>query len=166
MCVSWTNPLSLLLMLMIFGRAPWLTMALTCCLSLWHRLIRIWHRDTVTSVGWSVPVSSLGSISTTSGNTRFTSGQQIKDIFKGQVCGPHGDEMISGLKGNSYRFLGAVPGSVRGFLLKIWPSSSHQSHPPPTSSWHAGGHFPVEQQWRRWLQSAARQQKIHQIQYV
>lgn len=73
-----TNPLSLLLMLRIFGSAPSLTMALTFCLSLWLRLVRMWHREAVTSLGRSVPVSSLGSIATTSGNTCFTSGRQNK----------------------------------------------------------------------------------------
>lgn len=88
-CVINTNPLSLLLMLRIFGSAPSLTMALTFCLSLWLRLVRMWHREAVTSLGRSVPVSSLGSIATTSGNTCFTSGQQNKRQNRKceQLCG-------------------------------------------------------------------------------
>lgn len=72
--VNTTHPLSLLLMLMIFGSAPWLTMALTCCELLWLRLFRMWQRQEVASVDRSVPVSSLGSITTTSGNTCLTMG--------------------------------------------------------------------------------------------
>lgn len=67
-----TDPLSFALMLMILGSAPWLTMALTCCVSSWLRLMRMWHRDTVTSVGRSVLVSELGNMTTSCGNNCLT----------------------------------------------------------------------------------------------
>lgn len=71
----------LVLMAMILRRAPSLTMVRTCCLSLWLRLLRMWHKSAVTSAGSrpSSPPSppsppSSGSISSSSGSTCFTWG--------------------------------------------------------------------------------------------
>lgn len=65
-------PLSLVLMLMILGNAPWFMTAVVFNTDALLRLMRMWHIVTVTSIGCSTLRSVFGRMATSSGSTCLT----------------------------------------------------------------------------------------------
>lgn len=134
-------PLSLVLMLMILGNAPWFMMAVVFNTDALLRLMRMWHIVMVTSIGCSTLRSVFGRMATSSGSTCLTV-EMFISFFPWKNCVVCVYWYIMA----AHRYQHAVLGSERCFLsvtqifwslpsLLLEASSSPEIGLPPCARW-------------------------------